>query len=309
MRANRLPILFAGLAALAIVLAGCSGNHAPTLPTPDVGGNANSRFSLELTGQGGPITGATLGQFTVQERACGSADAFRPAQPTQLIETVGEEINQANVVLNLDRSGSMSGEMGALKDAAKLFVSLMRAVDLTQIMSFNSSWGVDQTFTSDQGLLNAAIDGISAGGGTNAWDSGAQGIADLVALAAPGIKALVIMSDGASSGDLQGLIDAANAASIPIYTIALGLTPGSQAEADMRRAADDTGGQFFAPATAQQLEDAFFQVSQALQGRYQIFWNSTFDAGTFVEVRITYNGPGGPIVIEPPGCIEIKDDE
>jgi len=304
----RKPVLVVmALGALAVLFGGCSGDLAQTLPSPDgVPAGSNARFGLQDDGT--DITGAVRSQFTVEERLTGTTDAYQTARVIDLREFGGQEVNQANVVLNLDRSGSMSGQkIIDLKVAAKLFVSLMRANDQTESMSFASSWTTDQAFTSDQSLLNAAIDGISAGGGTNAWDSGKAGLESLALLSAAGLKALVIMSDGSSSGDLQGMIDRANELAIPIFTIAFQL--GSEtARNAMQRAANETGGQAYEPATQQELQDAFFAVSQSIHGAYQIFWASNFDPGTHVDIRITYNGPGGPVVVERTNVIVVAPD-
>lgn len=297
MKTHKLLTVLASLAVLAF-LAGCSGDFAQTLPSPDgAPSETNRTFVLERQ-DGTFIYNTTKSQYTIVERPSGTEQPYRPARITHFepAKPPSSTVVQANVLLNLDVSGSMSGQkIIDLRNAAKLFVSLMRNVDQTEIQAFNSSWDTRQTFTSDKALLNAAIDTLNAGGGTNAWDSGTAGLERLAALNAPGLKALVIMSDGASSGDLDAMIARANELGIPIYTIAFQLD-GEYARAAMERAAVETGGQFFTPVTEQDLRDAFFSVSSSVQGTAnRIWWRSNSAIGEKVDVIITYNGPGGPI--------------
>lgn len=308
MKTHKLLTVLASLAAVVVLFAGCSGDFAQTLPSPDgVPAQSNIRFPLQDS-QGADIRNARLAQFTLEERPSGTTDAYQTARITRLIETGGTTVTQANVLLNLDVSGSMGGQrIIDMRAAARLFVSLMRPIDQTEIQAFASSWDTRQAFTSNQTLLNAAIDTLNASGGTNAWDSGLAGLERLNSLSAPGLKALVIMSDGASSGNLDAMIARAIELGIPIFTIAFQLD-GEAARAAMQRAADETGGQFYTPVTEQDLRDAFFSVSQSVQGNYQIFWRSNFDPGSRVDIRITYRGVTPPVVTERTGIIVVEPE-
>ncbi|NSW56075.1 MAG: VWA domain-containing protein [Armatimonadetes bacterium] len=301
MKTHKLLTVLASLAVLAF-LAGCSGDFAQTLPSPDgVPAQSNIRFPLQ-DDQGNDIRGAKLNQFALQERPSGTTDPYRTARVTRLIETGGTTVTQANVMLNLDVSGSMASgsRIESMRDAAKLFVSLMRTNDRTAIQQFDDQWNLVVDFTSDKAALTTAIDTLYPDGLTAIWSSSMDALAHLAQDSAPGAKALVVMTDGednSSSHTHTDLINEAKRLGIPIYCIAFQV-PSQTAEDNLRQVAVETGGQYFEPATQQDLQDAFFAVSQSTQASYQLFWNSNYAPGSLVDISVTYSGPGGPITFE-----------
>lgn len=300
--ACRVVTVLAAIGALSLLIAGCGGGFAPTLPSPDgpPPGALDTRFPLTNPSNQQPITGATARQFTVEERPAGSTETpFASARVTRLVEETQQASSQYNVALVLDRSGSMSGEKIAdLRDAATQFVNQMRDDDQAEIISFASDFRIDQTFTSDKALLLSAISGIFAGGGTQAWDAAKMGLDDVIALSRSGRKAVMLMTDGVTGGDtitLDQLVADANAAAVPIFCV--GFQAPTEAELALQDLASRTGALAWFPFDASSIAAAFAEFQQALQGGYEIFWISNFQPGERIDARITYNGPGGPIVI------------
>ena len=203
--------------------------------------------------------------------------------------------------LVLDVSGSMGGaRFTAMQNAAKLYVSLMRPDDRTAIVKFSSSSNVQvvQGFTGDQSLLNAAIDSLSASGLTALFDGIGLGIETVVALGRAGVNAVVALTDGGENASVvytsrDDVINAANAAGIPVY--AIGFQTGSQP--DMEAIASGTGGQFWDPSTEQELRDAFQQISQIVQAAYTIGWITTIESGNSGKVKFVYLGTTPPTEI------------
>jgi len=77
---------------------------------------------------------------------------------------------QADVMLVLDRSGSVSGNLDTLKTAAKAFVtSLSPSATGTHVgvASFATGATLDLHLSDDETAINAAIDGLVSGGTTN----------------------------------------------------------------------------------------------------------------------------------------------
>jgi Mg-chelatase subunit ChlD len=300
--------LVAAIALLGAFLAGC-GSFGPTLPSPDPGtppSGGSTTFELrDPADPNTPISGATANQFTVCEDE--STDAAANGETCGLRITRLEELisggDNADVVVVLDRSGSMSAEVSsgrsrleAAKDAAKLLVSLMKPADRVELIAFDSTVTVAQPFTSDQAALNAAIDAIDLGGTTAVWAAGRQAVADLVASGrpAPVAHAVILLTDGVDNSSppdpvaaRAGLISEATAAGVPVYTIGLG--DGTD-EAALQEVADQTGGQFSVTEDEDELRQIFQAIFESVTqgGDYRIWWDSNFPPGTVVHVTIYY---------------------
>jgi len=301
MKAYRLLAVVAALAAMTVLFGGCSGNFAQTLPSPDgVPAGLDTRFPLLNTSTQTPITGANAGNFTVEEKPAGAADTeYRTARVTSLVEDTQTSGGQYNVALVLDRSGSMSGSrINDLKAAATEFVNLLGDNDQVEIVSYDDVITVEQTFTSDKALLNAAISGLYARNLTASWSAANKGLQDVAALQSTGYKAVMLMTDGddnSSSITLAQLIANANAADVPIYCVAF--QAPSTAEANLQQLATSTGAMAWFPFDAASISAAFAEFQQVVSGGYHIYWRSNFEPGDRIDARITYNGSGGPIVI------------
>ena len=284
------------LVGLVVAVAGCSGRFAPTLPSPE--GDINqpqNRFAVVIDQQF--VLDARQSDFEVYDRET-EADPWVLRPIWKFEPPSQQQISQANVCLVLDVSGSMSGQrLIDMKAAAHLFVSLMRPADMTAIVRFSSSASLVQGFTSDQSVLDTAIDGLSAGGGTDMHAGIQLGIDEILTLTRAGVRAVVAFSDGATSGSREETIAKATAAGIPVYTIGFAMQPGSVAWNEMEAVALGTGGQFWDPATEQELRDAFQQISQIVQAAYTIGWITTIESGNSGEVKFVYLGTTPPTEI------------
>ncbi len=294
------------IVALAVLLGGCSGGFAPTLPSPDGGGTGplGQNTSYRVLVQGQEILNAPRTDFTFEERLVSGTDAdFRPVQLTRF-ESTGQTTGAANVVLVLDRSGSMSiGTREAdMKDAAKQWVSRMRSTDKSAVVVFDDQIDVLQGFTGDKSLLNDAIDQANARGLTAIWDGGEKGLDLLENLTAPGVKAILLLTDGvdnASSVSRDAFIARASRLGIPVFTIGFAISQGSIAEDDMKAVASGTGGDYVNAQDATALAAAFAKIQQTTQqGFYTVSWLSMLPSGEQGILRITYRKSTPPVVIE-----------
>ena len=115
-----------------------------------------------------------------------------------------------DVVLILDRSGSMRYRMSDMKELAKnLVAQLDLSVQRAGVVSFSSSARVDVALSTDINVLNSQIDALDDGGLTNineALESGA--ITAGTATGTSRKKVLWILSDGKQSSRYGGDKDA-----------------------------------------------------------------------------------------------------
>jgi hypothetical protein len=146
--------------------------------------------------------------------------------------------NPADIVLALDRSGSVASTFTALKNAAKAFVDRLDVVtdgaangmiangNRVGVVSFAASATVNVALTSPSATsataLKAAINALSSGGGTNA----AAGISSAQAQLAgsTNAKKMVVFSDGRPTQGGNGIAQATAAknAGTEIFTVGFG---------------------------------------------------------------------------------------
>ena len=214
------------------------------------------------------------------------------AQPARLISTPKQ---RATVVLTLDTSGSMVAtdvsptRLAAAQQAAREFVNALPAGVQIGLVDFSTTASVLAAPTSDRATVVAAINGLSAGGGTAtaaAIKLSVQAVTS-VPVGKAGQKApgtMVLMSDGSPTIGENGMTAAASvateaaaakAAGVKINTIAFGTPNGTvtiQGEvipvpadpAAMAQIASATGGRTFSAQSADQLKSVYNEIGRVV---------------------------------------------
>ena len=200
-----------------------------------------------------------------------------------VILTLGAEPDIANnptdIVLILDRSGSMEQRLPAIKNAANVFIDIIdETTDGTQdgtigggsrmgIVSFADTATQDTQLITSVATLKAAVDALVTGGASNQSDAFANALA-LFDLMSTNIKVMVMITDGISSlgVDPDILASAAKAAGVTIYMIGL---PGNDGinETTLRQwsSQPNTEYVFISPSDAE-LEAISREVAQDIAG-------------------------------------------
>jgi Ca-activated chloride channel family protein len=147
---------------------------------------------------------------------------------------VAVPVEQASVMLVTDHSGSMIADdvsptrLGAAQSAADAFLDRVPKSLLVGFTGYSD--GVDAAIppTADRAPVQAAIDGLTADGGTATGDALSSAIDQLQSHAKGAPAAIVLLSDGATTEGSDPVAAAKRAASlhIPIYTVALGTSSG-----------------------------------------------------------------------------------
>jgi Ca-activated chloride channel family protein len=186
-----------------------------------------------------------------------------------------------SVSLILDTSSSMDEEMPLSKQAAKEFVARLKPRDLAQIVGFDSKVEVLQPPTSDRALLNAAIDGMRAGGATALYNAVYIVLREL-SKAKPETSddirrhVIVVLSDGEDTSSLvtfEDLLDLAKRSQTVIYPVGLGFEEvvrgrRSEGEFALRQLAQETGGRLFMTKSGVELPDVYTQIANELTTQY-----------------------------------------
>lgn len=183
--------------------------------------------------------------------------------------------NPTDIVLILDRSGSMTQSLPALKSAADLFIDIIdESTDGTQdgqigggshigIVSFATTATQDTQLVTSVAALKGAVDGLSAGGSTNHEDAFTKALA-LFDPASTNAKVMVMFTDGVTTagGPPNPVATAAKAQGVTIYAIGLEGNGGIDEQA-LRDWASDPDSAFvsIAPSDAE-LEDLFEDLAR-----------------------------------------------
>ncbi|PJB28194.1 hypothetical protein CO110_10210 [Candidatus Desantisbacteria bacterium CG_4_9_14_3_um_filter_40_11] len=269
------------------------------IPQIDTSGGADNiqMYATVVTQNGNPLENLAIGNFALDETVAGVTSRVAVNSLTTSAYS-GKAISTAIVI---DRSGSMgpsyNNDIVAAKAAAKSFVSNMSPQDKAAVIDFAGDVVVRQNFTSDKNLLNAAIDSVEVGfwNGTAIYDATYQAC-DLTA-AQTGQKVVIVLTDGednVSSYSIDETISHALSLSTPVYTIGLGLTPGSYSEQSLINISNGTNagsngsGYYYAPASSS-LKTLYDTISGVLSSAYIIGWSSSGSPGDEVTVNITVN--------------------
>jgi uncharacterized membrane protein len=140
------------------------------------------------------------------------------------------------MVAVIDVSGSMSqGQLEIAKEAAKAPLKALRDSDQFGVLSFNTNaaWVAPLQPASNRNQLNAGIETLSAGGGTNIYVGLEAALAELKS-APDEVKTVILLSDGITqAADFQNLTASMTRAGINVSSISVGRQSNRELMADI----------------------------------------------------------------------------
>ena len=201
-----------------------------------------------------------------------------------------------SIILVLDTSGSMKPNMHFLQEATLNFLYKLDDIDTALLVSFNESVKGSAEFTGDTDRLERFVEGLQAWGGTSLYDAIHYSLGRIKD--APGRKALVVFSDGDdTTSQLQDkdVVDYARAVEATVYSIGFkgqGGMMSSSPRGFLRKIANETGGQYFAPDKVGELIKVFNEISNELKNHYLLAYTPTKEPdGTWREIALKVNRP------------------
>ena len=187
--------------------------------------------------------------------------------------------NPTDLVLVLDRSGSMSGvPLAAMKEGSDTFINIIQQAtddgsgsgDLGSgtrmgVVSFSSTAVVDAPLTASVSQLKGAVDALTAGGSTNHGDAFAKAT-QLLETGTNPVKVMVLFTDGNTTAGPPPAPIAAQARDkgIIIYCIGLVGSDGLDVSALNNWATDPDSVHVAIAPTPQDLEEIFAELAANL---------------------------------------------
>lgn len=240
----------------------------PQVPTIRVQSRLVNVAVNVVDAQGAPVAGLTQDDFQISE----------DNHPQKIAFFEKESSTPLSIVLAIDSSESVLGNMRLEKEAAKHFVNaLLRNQDELDLMDFSDTVREIVPFTNEKKQIERGLNQLQPGNETALYDAiylGSQRLATTRADAGQR-RVLVLITDG---GDTRGsryeqALEQAQRAGAMVYSliivpIAADAGRNTGGEHALIQMAEDTGGKYYYVENPKDLEPAFAHVSDDLRTQY-----------------------------------------
>lgn len=258
-------------------------------PTFKTGTEIVSLFVTVADAQGRLVPDLTKDDFEV-------LDNDKP-QPIVYFENV---IQPISVVVMLDTSGSMTGSISLLKQAAEQFLLRLLPADQGRVGAFNDKIEISAHFTKNRDDLISEVKELDFGNGTRLWDAVLMSLDELKGI--EGRRVVLVFTDGEDTESRTRFgttVDRARADDAMVY--AIGLESNyfngqrmirSQPDGGLRKIADETGGGYFELKKTADLAPTFTRVAQELHAQYVMGFTPTELDGKIHKLSVRIKKPG-----------------
>jgi Ca-activated chloride channel homolog len=195
----------------------------------------------------------------------------------QSIDLFVNEVQPITVVVMLDTSASMTGNLKLLEQAAEQFLLRMLPKDKGMVGAFNDKIEFSPaTFTGDRDKLIRSLRDLDFGNPTRLYDAIAASMDRLHGV--DGRRVVLVFTDGDDTGsraDSGSVLDQARREEVMIYAVGLrsdyfngSRQVRSKPDAGLKRLAEETGGGYFELDDTSDLAPTFTRVAQELHSQY-----------------------------------------
>ena len=241
-------------------------------PTFRAGTSIVPVLATVLDSEGRLVPDLERGDFTV-------LDNGKP----QEITFFENDIQPFTVVITMDFSFSMNGNLKLLKAAAEQFILRMLPADKAQVGAFSDKIMFNGRFTSNRDDLILSMNDLQYGNPTRLYDAIDASI-DLLDDAS-GRKVVLVFTDGDDTASRKGfgeVLAKSREKEVMIYAIGLQSEffngqrmQRTRPSAALRKLADETGGGFFELKKTAELAPTFTRVAQELHSLYALGFTPT----------------------------------
>jgi Ca-activated chloride channel homolog len=209
-------------------------------------------------------------------------------------------IQPISVVVMLDTSGSMTGSISLLKEAAEQFLLRLLPADQGRVGAFNDKIQISAHFTKNRDELIGDVKELDFGNGTRLWDAVLMSLDELKGI--EGRRVVLVFTDGEDTESrtrLGATIDRARLDDAMVYAIGLESNffngqrmVRSQPDSGLRKIADETGGGYFELKKTADLAPTFTRVAQELHAQYVMGFTPTQLDGKIHKLTVRIKKPG-----------------
>ncbi len=179
----------------------------------------------------------------------------------QELTVFSSEVLPITVVVMLDTSGSMTGNMNVLKAGAEQFFLRLLRKDRARLGAFNDKIQFVSPMTGDRDELIASVQDVDFGYPTRLYDAIAAGLDELKGI--EGRRVVLVFTDGDDTASRIGfgtVMDRAQAEEVMVYAIGLssemvinGQRSRTRPDRSLKKLAEQTGGGYFELSRADQM--------------------------------------------------------
>jgi Ca-activated chloride channel family protein len=213
----------------------------------------------------------------------------------QTIDLFVNEVQPITVVVMLDTSASMTGNLTLLEQAAEQFLLRMLPKDKGMVGAFNDKIEFfPSTFTGDRDTLIRSLRELDFGNPTRLYDAIAASMDRLDGV--DGRRVVLVFTDGDDTGsraDSGSVLDQARREDVMIYAIGLrsdyfngSRQVRSKPDSGLKRLAEETGGGYFELDDTSDLAPTFTRVAQELHSQYVLGFTPTILDGKLHRVTV-----------------------
>ncbi len=218
----------------------------------------------------------------------------------QEITFFDNNVTPFTVVVMLDFSASMTGNLDRLKLAAEQFLLRMLPQDKGQVGAFSDKIQFSGEFTNKRDDLIFALRDLQFGNPTRLYDAINESMAMLKGI--EGRKVVLAFTDGDDTASRVGMgdvLDRARDEEVMVYAIGLESEyfngqrqVRSRPDRGLRRLAEETGGGYFELKKADDLGPTFTRVAQELHSQYSLGFSPAVLDGKEHRLAVRLNKVG-----------------
>jgi len=220
-------------------------------------------------------------------------------------------IQPISIIVMLDMSGSMIGNLPVLRQAAVQMFTRLLPDDKARVGGFGDRITLSETFTNDQDdLIRALWSELTPGGSTPLW--GAINVAMTALAHLEGRRVVLVLTDGKDTSAFWGdrpsvsLADVVRRAQVEEYLLyAIGMQsrgaagpvvgrfgPDDEPDPGLRELAGETGGGYFELHWTDPLGPTFARVADELHRQYLLGFQAPDNDGRLHQITVNVRRAG-----------------